>query len=93
MDWNSWGSIWDGVTETISDGLGWASSTTDTARDVMDNVQDVSQSVKKTTLNARETANAEQTVTGFSVSSDVVKTAALVGGGAVLLLVLIKVLK
>lgn len=90
MEWFT--GIWDGVTETVSDGLGFLSSTTQTAQDVMTGVQDISSAVKETTLNARETANAEKTVGGQG-SSSVVKTALLVGGGAVLLVLLIKVIK
>ncbi len=90
MDWLT--GIWDGVTETVSDGFGWLSSTTDTAQNVMTGVQDISSAVKETTLNAYETANAEKTVAGQQTAS-VVKTVALIGGGAVLLLVLIKLVK
>ena len=82
MDWFT--GIWDGVTETVSDGLGFLSSTT--------GVQDISSAVKETTLNAYETANAEKTIAGER-SAGIVKTALLVGGGAVLLLLLIKVIK
>lgn len=84
--------IWKGTTETLSDGFGWLTSTTDTAKGVMQNVQDLSGAVKETTLNAYETANAEKTVAGES-SAGVVKTALIVGGGAVLLLLIIKLVK
>ena len=89
MEWFE--GIWKGTTETLSDGFGWLTSTTDTAKGVMQNVQDLSGAVKETTLNAYETANAEKTVAGES-SAGVVKTALIVGGGAVLLL-LIKLVK
>lgn len=91
MDWLT--GIWDGVTETVSDGFGWLSSTTDTANNVMTGVQDISSAVKETTLNAYETANAEKTVAGQQTAASVVKTVALIGGGAVLLLILIKIVK
>ncbi len=90
MEW--FDGIWKGVGETVSDGFGWLTSTTDTAKGVMQNVQDLSGAVKETTLNAYETANAEKTVAGES-SAGVVKTALIIGGGAVLLLILIKVIK
>lgn len=90
MEWFS--DIWKGATETLSDGFGWLTSTTDTAKGVMQNVQDLSGVVKETTLNAYETANAEKTVAGES-SAGVVKTALIVGGGAVLLLLIIKLVK
>ena len=90
MEWFS--DIWKGTTETLSDGFGWLTSTTDTAKGVMQNVQDLSGAVKETTLNAYETANAEKTVAGES-SAGVVKTAIIVGGGAVLLLLIIKLVK
>lgn len=90
MEWFE--GIWKGTTETLSDGFGWLTSTTDTAKGVMQNVQDLSGAVKETTLNAYETANAEKTVTGES-SAGVVKTALIVGGGAVLLLLIIKLVK
>ena len=90
MEWFE--GIWKGTTETLSDGFGWLTSTTDTAKGVMQNVQDLSGAVKETTLNAYETANAEKTVAGES-SAGVVKTALIIGGGAVLLLILIKVIK
>ena len=50
--WDWFGSVWNGVTETVSDGMGLISSTTDTAGDVMAGVQDITSSLKKTTLNA-----------------------------------------
>lgn len=90
MEWFE--GIWKGTTETLSDGFGWLTSTTDTAKGVMQNVQDLSGAVKETTLNAYETANAEKTVAGES-SAGVVKTALIVGGGAVLLLLIIKLVK
>lgn len=90
MEWFS--DIWKGTTEPLSDGFGWLTSTTDTAKGVMQNVQDLSGAVKETTLNAYETANAEKTVAGES-SAGVVKTALIVGGGAVLLLLIIKLVK
>lgn len=90
MEWFE--GVWKGTTETLSDGFGWLTSTTDTAKGVMQNVQDLSGAVKETTLNAYETANAEKTVAGES-SAGVVKTALIIGGGAVLLLILIKVIK
>lgn len=90
MEW--FDGIWKGVGETVSDGFCWLTSTTDTAKGVMQNVQDLSGAVKETTLNAYETANAEKTVAGES-SAGVVKTALIIGGGAVLLLILIKVIK
>lgn len=91
--WDWFGSVWNGVTETVSDGMGLISSTTDTAGDVMAGVQDISSSLKETTLNAYETANAEETLAGQRRTASIVKTVALVGGGAVLILILIKALK
>lgn len=91
--WDWFGSVWHGVTETVSDGMGLISSTTDTAGDVMAGVQDISSSLKETTLNAYETANAEETLAGQRRTAGIVKTVALVGGGAVLILILIKALK
>lgn len=90
MDWFT--GIWNGVTEPVSDGLGFLSSTTDTAQNVITGVQDISSAVKETTLNAYETANAEKTIAGER-SAGIVKTALLVGGGAIFLLLLIKVIK